>query len=238
MHAAWYNSTFMLLSITAALTWLQAFVRTRHDLALEIVVLRQQVIVLKRRTKRPRLQCSDRVFWVLLRRCWPNWAKSLLIVKPETVIAWHRQGFRHFWRFRSRRKTAGRAKTPISIRSLIRLMRNENFSWGAPRIQLKLGVQVSERTVSRYLAYLRRNGDAGQRWRTFLSNHRQVIAGMDFFTVITANFRILLLVLDSTRPPGNHSPQLHRASYRRVDHAAASGSVSGSHWHSVRDLRS
>jgi putative transposase len=184
----------MLWLITAVFTWLQGYVRSRHDLGLEIVALRHQLIVLKRRTKRARLRHSDRVFWVTLRRLWPNWSKPLLIVRPETVVGWHRQGFRLYWRFRSRSKTVGRPTTSGDIRSIIQTMAHENPTWGAPRIHgelLKLGVLVSERTVSRYLSRLRRNGNVGQRWRTFLKNHQESIAGMDFFTVMTANFRIL-----------------------------------------------
>src|ERR1700687_5032973 len=82
----------MLWLITALFTWLQSFVRSRHNLGLEIVALRHQLVVLKRRTKRAPLQRSDRLFWILLRQFWPHWAKSLLIVKPETVVGWHRQG--------------------------------------------------------------------------------------------------------------------------------------------------
>jgi len=160
--------------------------------------LRHQLVVLKRRTKRARLQRCDRLFWILLRYFWPHWAKSLLIVKPETVVGWHREGFRLYWRCRSRSKTVGRPTTSGDIRTLIQTMAHENSTWGAPRIHgelLKLGVHVSERTVSRYLSRLRRNGNAGQRWRTFLKNHQEVIAGMDFLTVITANFRILYCLL-------------------------------------------
>jgi len=188
----------MLWLITAIFTWLRSFVRSRHDLGVEIVALRHQLVVLKRRTKRARLQRSNRVFWILLRHFWPHWAKSLLIVKPETVVGWHREGFRLYWRFRSRSKTIGRPTTSGDIRTIIHTMAHENSTWGAPRIHgelLKLGVHVSERTVSRYLSRLRRNGNAGQRWRTFLKNHQEVIAGMDFLTVITANFRILYCLL-------------------------------------------
>jgi len=94
----------MLWLIPAVFTWLQSFVPSRHDLGLEIVALRHQLVILKRRTKRARLQRSDRQFWILLRRFWRHWAKSLLIVQPETVLGWHRQGFRLYWRFRSRRR--------------------------------------------------------------------------------------------------------------------------------------
>src|SRR6202158_5188680 len=105
----------MLWLITALFTWLQSFVRSRHNLGLEIVALRHQLVVLKRRTKRAPLQRSDRLFWILLRQFWPHWAKSLLIVRPETVVGWHRQGFRLYWRFRSRSKTVGRPTTSGDI---------------------------------------------------------------------------------------------------------------------------
>ena len=145
----------MLWLLTAVCTWLGSFIRSRHNLALEIVAIRLQLVVLQRRTRRPRLQHSDRLFWVLLRRFWPYWTKSLLIDKPETVIGWHRQAFRLYWRFRSRSKKVGRPSTPGEVRSMIERMARENSSWGAPRVHgelLKLGVQVSECTVSRCLS--------------------------------------------------------------------------------------
>ncbi len=149
---------------------------------------------MKRRTKRSHLRGSDRLFWVLLRRVWPKWANPLLIVKPDTVVRWHRRGFRLYWRFRSRRKPVGRPVTGPEVRTALHTMANENPTWGAPRIHgelLKLGFEISERTVSRYLARLHRRDGAAQPWRAFLKNHRELIVGMDFFTVITANFRIL-----------------------------------------------
>ena len=184
----------MLWLISAVFTWLAGFFRSRHDLGLEIIALRHQLAVLKRSTKRARLHATDRLFWVLLGRFFPRWSGSLLIVKPETVVAWHRKAFRTYWRFRSQPKKVGRPSTSTEIRAMVERMARENPTWGAPRVHgelLKLGIQVSERTVSRYLSRLRRNGNAGQRWRTFLNNHREVIVGMDLFTVITLNFRIL-----------------------------------------------
>ena len=101
----------MLALIWGVFAWLRSFIRSRHDLGLEIVALRQQLIVLKRRTKRAHLRRSDRLFWVLLRRAWPLWASPLLIVNPDTVVRWHRKGFRLYWRFRSRSKLVGRPVT-------------------------------------------------------------------------------------------------------------------------------
>jgi putative transposase len=184
----------MLALIWGVFTWLRSYVRSRHDLGLEIVALRQQLMVLKRRTKRANLRRSERLFWVLLRRAWPLWANPLLIVKPDTVVRWHRKGFRLYWRFLSRRKRIGRPVTGHEARTSLHTMANENPTWGAPRIHgelLKLGFEISERTVSRYLARLHRRDGAAQQWRTFLRNHRDLITGMDCFTVITANFRIL-----------------------------------------------
>jgi putative transposase len=176
---------------------LGSFVRSRCDLGLEIVALRQQLAVLKRRTKRVHLCRSDRLFWVLLRQAWPKWSNPLLIVKPDTVVRWHRTGFRLYWRFRSRSRPVGRPVTGREVRTSLHTMAGENPTWGAPRIHgelLKLGFEISERTVSRYLARLHRRDGAAQLWRTFLKNHRELITGMDFFTVITANFRILYCI--------------------------------------------
>jgi putative transposase len=184
----------MLGLIWGVFTWLRSFIRSRHDLGLEIVALRQQLMILKRRTKRAHLRRSDRLFWVLLRRTWPQWAKPLLIVKPDTVVRWHRKRFRLYWRFRSRSKQSGRPITGHEARVSLSTLANENPTWGAPRIHgelLKLGFEISERTVSRYLERLHRRDGTAQLWRTFPKNHRELIVGMDSFTVITANLRIL-----------------------------------------------
>ena len=115
------------------------------------------------------------------------------MVKPETVLGWHREGFRLFWRWRSRAR-GGRPKTTAEIRALIRRLAEENPGWGAPKVHgelQKLGLVVSERTVARYLRRVRRRGDPGQKWLTFLANHREVIAAFDFFTVPTVTFKML-----------------------------------------------
>ena len=174
--------------------FLSSFFRSRCNLGLEILALRQQLGVLNRKHPRPRLQIRDRVFWIFLRRLWPGWKKALVVVKPETVVAWHRAGFRLFWRFRSRSKKIGRPQITAELRSAIQRMAEENASWGAPRIHgelLKLGFDVSERTVSRYLRRLPPSDQARKLWATFLRNHREVVAAMDFFTVPTITFRIL-----------------------------------------------
>ena len=176
------------------LTCLSAFFRSRYSLGLEIIALRQQLGIFKRRLPRPRMRIQDRIFRILLRRLWPAWSQVLIIVKPETVVAWHRAGFRLFWRLRSQAKSLGRPKVDAELRSLIRRMVKENPSWGAPRIHgelLKLGFEVSERTVSRYLRRVSPAEQARKLWGTFLRNHREVITAMDFFTVPTLTFRVL-----------------------------------------------
>jgi putative transposase len=167
--------------------------RSRGDIAIEVLALRQQIAVLKRRRPRPTLNSLDRLFWTTLRRFWSRWTDVLVIVRPETVIGWHRAGFRLYWRWRSRPRS-GRPKITAEIRLLIRRLAEENAGWGAPRIHgelLKLGFVVSERTVARYLRSVQRRGDPGKRWLAFLRNHREVIVAFDFFTVPTVTFQSL-----------------------------------------------
>ena len=183
----------MLHFITAFLVTIRVFFRSRVDTSLEVLALRQQVAVLKRKRPRPALNRLDRFFWTTLRQIWPRWSEVLIIVKPETVVGWHRAGFRLYWRWRSRPR-GGRPKGNEEIRALIRRMAVENSGWGAPKIQgelLKLGWEVSERTVARYLQRLRRRGDPAKHWLAFLANHREVIVAFDFFTVPTLTFQLL-----------------------------------------------
>ncbi len=150
---ACYNRVFMIEFILALLAAVRVFFRSRHDTAIEILALRQQVSVLKRKRPRPKLNSFDRLFWTTLRRVWPRWADVLIIVKSETVVGWHRAGFRLYWRWRSRPR-GGRPKIIGEIRVLIRRLTEENPDWGAPKIHgelQKLGFEVSERTVARYL---------------------------------------------------------------------------------------
>jgi len=164
------------------LTCLSAFFRSRYNLGIEILALRQQLSVLKRKHPRPRLRIQDRRFWILLRRLWPAWSNVLVIVKPETVVAWHRAGFRLFWRLHSRPKSLGRPKIDAEVRAFIRRMVAENPTWGAPRIHgelVKLSFEVSERTVSRYLRRLSPPNRARKLWSAFLRNHRDAIAAKD-----------------------------------------------------------
>lgn len=163
------------------------------SLALENLALRQQLAVLQRRQGRARLRCPDRAFWVLLSRLWPAWKSACVIFSPATVVTWHRAGFRAYWRGRSR-KPAGRPSIRAELKAVITLLAAENPRWGAPRIHGELrmlGFRVSQATVSRLLPKRPRSGVQRQSWKTFLQNHREHLAGMDFFTVPTAGFRQL-----------------------------------------------
>jgi transposase InsO family protein len=177
--------------VDAFLVVARAAFASRSQLAVENLALRQQLAVLRRSVKRPRLQRRDRLFWSWLSRVWPEWRSAIIIVKPETVIGWHRQGFRLVWRWKSRSK-GGRPCVDAAIRSLIRRMNEENTTWGAPRIQAelaRLGHDVSQATVAKYMKP--RRGPPSQGWKTFLKNHMPETAAIDFFVVPTVTFRLL-----------------------------------------------
>lgn len=169
--------------------------RSRLALQAEILALRHQLNVLRRSTDaRRQLRTSDRILWVWLSQLWSDWRSALLIVKPETVIRWHRQGFRLYWRWKSRRH--GRPDTGREVRELIRKMCISNPTWGAPRVHaelLKLGIDVSQSTVSKYMVTPRK--PPSQTWRTFLKNHVKQLVSVDFFVVPTVSFRILFVFL-------------------------------------------
>jgi hypothetical protein len=154
----------------------------RSDLLIENLALRQQVLALKRERPRPVLDDLDRAFWVALRTSWPEWANRLIIVDPDTVTRWNREQFRRHWAMISRQRRPGRPRIEREIGDLIRLMAQDG--WGAPRIHgelLKLGFEVSESTVSRYMPRLPVEPDRVKRWIAFLRNHNDGIAAMDFF---------------------------------------------------------
>src|SRR5262249_45335179 len=143
---------------------------------------------------RASLRATDRLLWVLLSRVWQQWRSALVVVKPETVIAWHRKGFRLYWRWKSRAEKRGRPCVSGETRELIRQMSKANPLWGAPRIHgelLKLGIEISQATVAKYM--LRRRKPPSQTWRTFLENHLQQIVAIDFLVVRTVNFRLLFV---------------------------------------------
>jgi putative transposase len=169
--------------------------RRRGTLVLENFVLRQQLTVLKRRHPRPMLNVFDKLFWIVLHRFWSNWKQALIVVTPETVVRWHRAGFRLYWNLISKVTIqVGRKRKPKEVRLLIFRMVAENPTWGAPRIHgelLMLGFDISERTISRWMKRAPRDPKPAKRWLTFLSNHREAIAAMDFFTVPTITFGML-----------------------------------------------
>ena len=168
----------------------------RARLVAENLALRQQVAAYQQQVKRARLRTSDRIFWVWLSRLWPDWRSALAIVKPETVIRWHRLGFRLYWRWKSRPRKPGRPKIDPETRILIRRMARENPKWGAPRILselLLLGYDVCEATVAKYM--VRNRKPPSQTWRTFLTNHVPDIAACDFFIMPTVTFRVLYVFI-------------------------------------------
>jgi transposase InsO family protein len=154
-----------------------------------------QQVLQRSRPHRLRLATMDRWLWAWLSHSWSGWRAALVIVKPETVIAWHRRGFRLFWTWKSRRR-GGRPPVPPDVRTLIRTMSRDNPLWGAPRIHgelLKLGIDVCQASVAKYMMH--RDRPKSQTWRTFLKNHLQQIAAADFFVVPTATCRLLFVLV-------------------------------------------
>jgi putative transposase len=170
--------------------------QSRRLLLLENLALRHQLAVLWRRSRKPKLGQADRLLWLALRRLWPGWQKGLLLFQPQTVIAWHRQGLRLFWRWRSRSR-GGRPTLDRELSTLIRHMWSSNPTWGSKRIQAelaKLGISVSDSTIRKYRPKNRPSPSA-QTWKTFLQNHAQALIAVDFFAVPTASFRVLYVFL-------------------------------------------
>jgi putative transposase len=168
--------------------------KSRATLHLE--ALRHQLGVLRRSVKRPKLTPADRLLWAWLGEVWNDWRSSLIIVKPDTVIAWHRKSFRLFWTWKVRHGQPGRPAVPKEVRELIRRISRENPLWGAPRIHgelLKLGIEIGETSMGKYM--VRRRKPPSQTWRTFLENHVKSMVSVDFFTVPTLRFQILYVFL-------------------------------------------
>ena len=187
----------MLIFRLTVLGTLSSMFRSRAVLELENLALRHQIGVLQRTArKRPRLTPADRLLWVGLSRIWSDWRSALAIVKPETVVAWHRAGFRLFWTWKVRRGQPGRPVIAREVRDLIRQMCGENPSWGAPRIHgelLKLGIDIGESSVSKYM--VRCPKPSSQTWHTFLDNHLTQLVSIDFrVEEIPSGFRFPLAV--------------------------------------------
>ncbi len=159
--------------------------RSRTTLQLENIALRHQLDVFQRNQRTPiRLSRLDRAFWVMFYRLWPSCLDTVVMVKPETVIRWHRKGFRLSWTWRSRPRVRGRPPVPADIKNLIGRMSRKNPLWGAPRIHgelLKLGIEISQAAVSKTMT--RHPKPPSQGWRTFLRNHVGCLASVDFFVV-------------------------------------------------------
>jgi hypothetical protein len=177
------------------LTLIAIFVRAlfagRPTLIAENLALRQQLAIYRRSMSRPKLRRRDRLFWLMLSRIWSGWRSVLVVVSPATVVRWHRQGFRYYWRWKSRGKP-GRNPIDAEARALIRRMSRDNPIWGTPRIKAELhllGHDVSKATIDKYR--VRRRNPPSPPWRAFLKNHVGSLASMDFFVVHTATFRLL-----------------------------------------------
>ncbi len=187
------------MKLLVTIRWLcRLLVLSRSQLALENLALRQQLALLSRERPRPKLRRRDRLFWVCLSKLWSGWRSALVLVQPDTVIRWHRQGFRLWWLWKSRHKRVGRPLLDKDIRALIVQMARDNPTWGAPRIQAELhllGHDVAEATVAKYRKRARPSQPPSQTWKTFLRNHVGTLAAMDFFVVPTATFRLLYVLV-------------------------------------------
>src|SRR5215472_6760863 len=191
----------MLTWLTGILLALRSVVEARASREAEVLALGQQLLMLSRRHPRVRLRNIDRLILVWSYRLFPALLDTMLIVKSETVLRWHRRGFRAYWRWKSWRR-GGRPRIDGELQALIRRMSRENPTWGAPRIHgelLMLGIDVSESTVGRYMIRIGRQGSQG--WKTFLRNHAAAIASIDLFVVRTFSFKLLygLVILRHAR---------------------------------------
>ena len=177
------------------MVWL--FGKDHRGVVLENLALRQQLSIYKRKHMRPRIVGRDRWFWITLSVLWKDWRRALVVVHPDTVVRWQRERFRRYWsRLSKRPGMVGRPPISSQIWMLIRTLADANPLWRAPRIHgelLKLGIAVSERTVSRVLRTVKR--PPSQSWRTFLKNHMGEIAAVDFFTVPTIRLGLLFVFL-------------------------------------------
>ena len=212
--------------------------RSRRSLAAENLFLRKQLAFYRERKIKPRRADNPtRLILVLLSR-WFSWRDALTIVRPETFVGWHRKGFRLFWRWKSK---AGRRPIPAELQQLIRKLARENVTWGEERIAnellLKLGLQLSPRTIRKYLPVLpvlpadKPRGD--QRWATFLRNHAQGIVACDFCVAVTATFRILYVFVLIEHASRRNPRQHHSPSHGRVDPAATARRDSVRPWLSL-----
>jgi putative transposase len=190
------KDTSIMVWLATLSSTLRGIVRSRASLQIENLALRHQLAVLRRTRRRPRIRPSDRIFWSWLSRVWPGWRETLVLVRPETVMAWRRRKFREYWRKLSGLGKPGRPAIPREIRDLIRRMSSSNPLWGAPRIvgELRMiGIDLPKSTVAKYM--VRRRKPPSATWRTFLKNHLQDIIAVDFFIVPTVRNQVLFVFL-------------------------------------------
>lgn len=158
-------------------------------LAIENLALRQQLAVMKKSIRRPKIRRRDRFLWVILSRFWNGWKNVLMVVQPETVIRWHKKGFKLYWKFKSQRP--GRPSIDLKIQKIVKKMIKKNPLWGAPILHgqlLKLGIVISERTVSNMIKRYKVGKPPSQTWRTFLKNHMKNTYAIDFFYCTNSQF--------------------------------------------------
>jgi len=193
----------MLRILSIILQWFRLQFKSRRSIEAENLVLRQQLVTLRLRSpKRVRVGFWNRFIFITLYQLFPSVLDSIHIVQPATILRWHRQGFRAYWRWKSGRR-GGRPKIDVELRELIKRISKENLLWGAPRIHgelLLLGYEVSETTVAKYMVTRQPNG-GGQNWKTFLENNKQGIVSMDFVIVPTIQFKLLycLVIINHAR---------------------------------------
>ncbi len=179
------------------LSTLLGLFQNRALLHLEILALRQQLAMVNQTPRKQlRFHWGQRLFWIWLYRLWPGCLQTLQVFKPDTLVRWHRKGFRLYWTWKSRCRRCGRPPIAPEVREFIRTMSRDNVGWGAPRIHGELqmlGIHVSQATVAKYMVQSPK--PPSQTWRTFLDNHVKDLVSVDFFTVPTATFRILYVFL-------------------------------------------
>ena len=208
----------MIAFLSATLTYLRAFLVSRHNLGLEAAALRQQLTVYKRKQPRPKLHRFDRLFWIALRRLWTDWADALVLVKPDTVVSWHRAGFRLFWRWRSRARRAGRPKVAQEVRESIRRKSRKSNLGCTSHSRRVASARIRDLWTHRVALSARTkavsSGEQSQTVARLPDNHREVIAAFDFFTVPTLSFRTLycFLVIEH----GKRRTRAHLSSAPRV----------------------
>jgi putative transposase len=222
----------MLNAIFRVLRFIVLILAGHKEIALENAALRQQLTIFKREQPRPKLRHRDRLFWIALMKIWKKWRTALVVVQPATVVSWQRRRFKQYWRKLSQKKRPGRPKVSAELRKLVRTMVAANVTWGAPRIHgelLKLGCEVSERTVSRLMPKPRKH--PSQTWKTFLTNHVGQLVSIDFFTVSTLQLKVLfvfvvvaherrrvLISMSRSIPPQNGQHSRSLKPFRRTRH--------------------